>query len=172
MPRQVVARRTGIWVTSMCSSTEVLTSALRCAVDVFCRPTPDRYVETASADPGCSAVMHGDCGVIGNLLLPGFTPMLGAPGAGVGRVHTDDRDIATGGHPDQAVAELRGGDASHGAAKPFSLAAAAHAFPSGRARVGEVEVLHHHRCAVVLLGAMLAGSPTGLPAVSSTQHAR
>ncbi|MDT5051790.1 MAG: hypothetical protein QOF66_156, partial [Mycobacterium sp.] len=61
-----------------------------------CRPSPDRQSEATSADRGRRAVMAGDR--VGSLLLQGFHPVLGAPFAGVGRIHPDDRDPAAGRH--------------------------------------------------------------------------
>ena len=78
--------------------------------------------------------------------------MLGTPAAGVGRIHPDDRDPAAGGHPGQPSAELSGRDASDGAAQSLSALSAAQGLAPGGARIGEVEVLHHDRRAVVLLG--------------------
>ena len=69
-------------------------------------------------------VMRGDGGRIGSLLLQGSTPMLGAPFAGVGRIHADHREAAPGGHGDEPGAEPAGGDASHGAAQGLAAQAA------------------------------------------------
>ena len=78
--------------------------------------------------------------------------MLGTPAARVGRIHPDHGDPATAGHTDQPGTETRGGDAGYRAAQSLSALSAAEGFPAGDARVGEVEVLHHHRRAVLLLG--------------------
>ncbi len=78
--------------------------------------------------------------------------MLGAPAAGVGRIHPDHRDAAAGGHGGQPVAELGGRDTGNGAAQPFAALTAAQGFAAGGARVGEIKVLHHDRRAILLLG--------------------
>ena len=89
---------------------------------------------------------------VGSLLLKGCAPVLGAPAAGVGRIHPDDRDPAPRGHAAQPGAEPSGGDASNGAAQPFPALATAEGFPAGGARVGEVQVLHHDRRAALPVG--------------------
>jgi hypothetical protein len=73
-----------------------------------------------------------------SLLLQGFTPMLVAPPAGVGRIDADDRDAVSGGHGGEAIAELRSGDARHRTTKPFPTPAAAHGFAAGSAGTDEV----------------------------------
>ena len=109
--------------------------------------------EATSADRGRRAVMAGDGGRIGSLLLQGFTPVLGAPPAGVGRVYADHRDAAAG-WPSRSA----GCGTSRWGSRPrcggvVSRAAAAQGFAAGGAGIGEVEVLHHHRRAAVLCSA-------------------
>ncbi len=70
--------------------------------------------------------------------------MLAAPPAGVGRVHTDHRQTAPGGHADESVPEPAGGDTGDGAAQPLSAFPAAKSVSAGGSRVSEVEVFHHH----------------------------
>ena len=53
--------------------------------------------------------------------------------------------------PVSRVRNFRGGDTGDGAAQPFPALSAAQGFAPGGARVGEVEVFHHDRRAVVLL---------------------
>jgi len=55
-------------------------------------------------------------------------------------------------HRRQPGAELAGGDPGHGAAEPFPPHPATHRFAAGRAGIGEVEVLHHHRRTAVMVG--------------------
>ena len=78
--------------------------------------------------------------------------MLGAPAAGVGGVHPDHGDPMAGGHRGQPGPQPPGGNTGYRAAQSLSPRAAAQSFSAGDASVGEVEVLHHHRRAVVLLG--------------------
>ena len=78
--------------------------------------------------------------------------MLGAPAAGVGRIHPDDRDPAAGGYAAQPGAQLCGGNAGDGAAQPFPAPTAAQGFPPGGARVGEVEVSATTAGAAAVLG--------------------
>jgi hypothetical protein len=77
---------------------------------------------------------------------------LGAPAAGVGRVHADHRDAAAAGHAGQPGTELSGRDASDGAAQLLSPLPTAQRFPTGGARVGEIKILDHDRRAVLLAG--------------------
>jgi hypothetical protein len=93
----------------------------------------------------------------GSLLLQGFTPVLVAPAAGVGRVHADHRDSAADRHADQPIPELGGGNSSDVATQSFPPFSAAEGFPAGGAGVGEVEILRHDRRAVVLLGVIEQG---------------
>jgi len=74
-----------------------------------CRVSPDRQSQSTSTDRGRRAMMPGDGGRVGSPLLQRGAPVLGAPAAGVGRVHADDRDAAPGGHGGQPGAELAGG---------------------------------------------------------------
>jgi hypothetical protein len=67
---------------------------------------------------------------IGSLLLQGFTPVLGAPFAGVCRIDTDHRNTAAGDHRGQAVPELGGADAGDGAAERFPAPAPAPGLPT------------------------------------------
>jgi hypothetical protein len=83
--------------------------------------------------------------------------VLAAPRTGVGRVHTDHRDTAPGRHADQSIPESAGGDAGDGAAQPFPARTAAQGFASGGAGVGEVEVFHHNRRTVVVVGVVEQG---------------
>ena len=98
--------------------------------------------------------------------------MLGTPAAGVGRVGPDDRDPTASGHADQPDAETAGGDAGHGAAQPFAAGAAAQAFTSDGAGVGEIQILHHDRAATVVLGVVeqpaTAPTPRGSPRQTTT----
>jgi len=71
--------------------------------------------------------------------------VLGAPSAGVGRIHPDHSDPAAGRHGGESGAEAGGGDGGHGAAEPFGALAAAHRVAAGGAGIGEVEVLDDHR---------------------------
>ena len=98
--------------------------------------------------------MGGHGGRIGSLLLEGFAPVLGTPAAGVGRIHPDDCDPVARRHAGEPGAELPRGDASDGAAQSLSALTAAQCFPAGGSRVGEVEVLHHNRPTLVLVGAI------------------
>ena len=77
--------------------------------------------------------------------------MLVAPAAGVGGVHPDHGDTAAGSHADQPGPKLRGGDTGHGAAQSLCAFPAAEGFPARGPRVGEVQILDHDRCAVVVL---------------------
>ena len=75
---------------------------------------------------------------VGSLLLQRITPVLGAPLAGVGRIHPDHADTPAGSHAGQSMTESGGGDAGHGASQPVAAPAAAQGFPPGGAGVGEV----------------------------------
>ena len=79
--------------------------------------------------------------------------MLGTPATGVGGVHADHRDAAPRRHRHQPIPKPAGGDTGHTAAQSFAPFAPPKGLAPGSARVGEVQVLHHHRRAVVLLGA-------------------
>jgi hypothetical protein len=83
--------------------------------------------------------------------------VLGAPHAGVGRIHPDDGDAAAGGHRGEAGAETRGGDTGHRGAEPFPTLTAAHGVAAGGAGISEIEVLDHHRGAVIHLGVVEQG---------------
>jgi hypothetical protein len=134
---------------------------------------------------------------IGSLLLQGFGPVLGPPLTGVGRIDPDDRDAPSGRHRAQPGAELAGGNAGHGTAEPFPPVSVAQRVAAGGAGIGEVQVLDHHRRAVMDLGVVeqggdrcadppialrggqsrgvegiVIGSPTGFPDPSSTQQAK
>lgn len=84
-----------------------------------CRPSPDRVPLGAPADRhGGSVVASGLPVVVGEGLLP----VLGAPAAGVGRVHGNDRDAGLVGHRGQPGAELAGGHAGDELPEPFAPA--------------------------------------------------
>jgi hypothetical protein len=93
--------------------------------------------------------MHGHSGWIRSLLLQGFVPMLAPPHAGVGRVHTDDRDATACCHGGESVAESSGGDTGDGAAQPFPAPTAPQRFAPGGPGISEIQVLHHHRRTVL-----------------------
>ncbi len=87
--------------------------------------------------------------------------MLVSPLAGVDGVHADDRHAASGGHTGQPIPEPSGGDAGDGAAQAFCAFPAAQGLAPGGPRVSEVEVLHHDRRTVVLLGVVKHGGDRG-----------
>ncbi len=73
-----------------------------------CRPSPDRVSLGAPSD------RHGGSVVAGRLTRgagEGFLPVLGAPAAGVGRVHGDDGDAGLVGHRGKPGTEPAGGHA-------------------------------------------------------------
>jgi hypothetical protein len=78
--------------------------------------------------------------------------VLVAPAAGVGGIHPDHGDAAPGGHRRQPGTKPGGGYTSDGAAQPFSAFATAKRISADCPRIGEVEVLHHDRRTVLLLG--------------------
>src|ERR1700758_439868 len=78
--------------------------------------------------------------------------MLASPGAGVGRIDTDHSDATAGGHRGESVPETPSRDSGDGAPQPLSTLPTAHCFASGGARIGEIEVLHRDRAAVVVHG--------------------
>jgi hypothetical protein len=62
----------------------------------------------ASSDRDARGIVTDGLSVLGG---EGLLPVLGAPAAGAGRVHGDDRDTGPVGHRGQAGAEFSGGDA-------------------------------------------------------------
>jgi hypothetical protein len=90
------------------------------------------------------------------LLLQCGKPMLGAPPAGVGRVDGDDGQAGVGGHLDEPVPELAGGDTRHlppeRTPPPAALRPPAGPFPPLVTGVSNVEILDHDRLPAVPVG--------------------
>jgi hypothetical protein len=82
--------------------------------------------------------------------------MLGTPPAGVGRVDGDDGQAGVGGHLDEPVPELAGGDTRHlppeRTPPPAALRPPAGLFPPLVTGVSKVEILDHDRLPAVPFG--------------------
>jgi hypothetical protein len=106
-----------------------------------CRAAPGPVPEPASPGHHCCRVVTGRFGVV---LPQGPQPVLGCPAGGVGRIDDDHLQPGVGGHLDQPVPELPGGDAGEQPpevpAAPAAGGPAAGPFASLGAGVGEVEV--------------------------------
>src|SRR5262249_53451930 len=82
-----------------------------------CRPSPDRVPLGAPANRDARRIVTGSLAVLaGERLLP----VLGAPPAGVGRVHRDDRDAGRVGHRGQARAQPAGRHTADQLPKPLA----------------------------------------------------
>src|SRR5580704_16924907 len=88
---------------------------------VPCRAAPGPVAEPASPDHQRCRVMTGRLRVV---LPQRGEPVLGCPPGGVGGVNDDHPQARIGGHLDQPVAELAGGDAADRAPEPASSPAA------------------------------------------------
>ena len=127
-----------------------------------CRVAPGPVPEPASPDHQRCRVVTGRLGVV---FPQGPQPVLGGPAGSVCGVDDDDGQPGVGGHLDQTVAELSGGDAGDGAPEVPAAAAAggpaAGAFASFGAGFGEVEVLDGDGAGAAGLGGSDQGADGG-----------
>jgi hypothetical protein len=120
---------------------------------VPCRAAPGPVPEPASPDHQRCRVMTGRLRVV---LPQGPQPVLSPPAGGISRINDDNRQTRIGGHLDQPVAELPGGDAvdgtPEGPATPAARGPTARPFASFGAGGGEVQVLDDDGAGAVFCG--------------------
>ena len=112
-------------------------------------PPPGTKPKAASADHHRRSMMPRHRDRMLRRLVKGSLPVALAPFRGPAGIHRDDPQACVGGHPHQQLPELPGGHPRDRPAEALGAPAAAEGLPAGLPRVGEVQVLHHHRPAAV-----------------------